>query len=473
MKIRSIAAAAVIAAATGAACLANGAPSEPTSATQELAALRTQLAALQERLVQLEQAQQKQIERVEASQVAQATVNTDLQESIDRTADNLARTVGEGASSGWMGRWVWKGDLRARNEHIDQEATVAERNRNRFRLRVGAMARVNDNTRVEVQFATGEGADARSSNQSFTDANSRKALDLDIAQVEWAPNDQWRLTIGKMRQPWVRTSSFFFDGDINPEGVAVGWQQAANGFFGTLFATELAERSTAADSGVFGAQVGWRETRSDGSRLLLAGGFYDHFAVRGYNPFQSASNASSGVGSFGNTTTTSATVCRKAVGAGVPCLANDYNIVELLGEYQFNVGEQPLLVFANLARNTAAKASGTTPDGVDSAYAAGFTYGRANASIPGTWEIGYLYQVIEKDALFAQWIDSDFAAGNTDGGGSAFRAAYQLSRNWRFNLTYMLNETNRDVGAAVTIPTSRTLFDRDYQRLQVDLNWTY
>lgn len=460
MKIRSLAAAAVIAAATGAACLATAAPAEPSSTAQELAALRAQLAALQQRLAQLEQAHE-----------AQETVNGELQESIDRTADNLARTVGEGASSGWMGRWVWKGDLRARNEHIDQEATVAERNRNRFRLRVGAVARVNDNTRVEVQFATGEGADARSSNQSFTDVNSRKALDLDIAQVEWAPNDQWRLTVGKMRQPWVRTSSFFFDGDINPEGLAVGWQRAANGFFGTLFATELAERATAADSGVLGAQIGWREARSDGSRWLLAGGFYDHFAVRGYNPFQGASSVSAGVGSYGNTTTTSAAVCRRAVGAS-PCLANDYNIVEVLGEYQFNLGEQPLLLFANLARNTAVE-SGATAERLDSAYAAGFTYGRAHASIPGTWELGYLYQVVEKDALFAQWIDSDFAAGNTDGGGSAFRAAYQVSRNGRFNLTYMLNETNRDVGAAVTVPSARTLLDRDYRRLQVDFNWTY
>jgi hypothetical protein len=56
---------------------------------------------------------------------------------------------------------------------------------------------------------------------------------------------------------------------------------------------------------------------------------------------------------------------------------------------------------------------------------------------PRDLEIGYLYQIIEKDALFAQWIDSDFAGGSTDGGGSALRAAWQMSRNVRFNLTYM------------------------------------
>ena len=484
MTIRSFTAAAVIAAASGAACLVNAqaapAKTEATAVQSELEVLKAQLAMLQERLTQLEAVQKSQAEKAETVAAEQAVVNTDLQDSIDRTSDNLARTVGEGASSGWMGRWVWKGDLRARNENIDQEATATERNRNRVRLRVGAFARVNDNTRVEVQFTTTEGGDARSSNQSFTDANSRKALDLDTAYVEWSPTDQWKVTAGKMRYPWVRTSSYFFDNDINPEGIAANWQQAANGFFGSVFLTQFAERSTAADSGMAGAQFGWRWARTDGSRVLIAGAYYDHAAVRGYNPFQGASSSSAGLGSYGNSTTTSATICRKAVATGGACLANDYNVIELLGEYQFNVGEQPLLLFANVAQNTAADFSITTastattiPKGLDTAYAAGFTYGRANATIPGTWEVGYLYQVIEKDALFAQWIDSDFAAGNTDGGGSAIRGAYQFSRNWRFNVTYMLNETNRDVAAAVTLPSARNLFNRDYKRLQVDFNWTY
>lgn len=467
MTKRSGIAAAIFAAATVAACpvQAQGGSENGISA-EEIAALRAQIAALQERLTQIEQ--------------AQASVNADLQDSIDRTSDNLARTVGEGASSGWLGRWVWKGDLRVRNEHIDQEATVSARNRNRFRLRVGATARVNDNTRVEVQFATTEGADARSSNQSMTDANSRKALDLDLAYVEWSPIESVKVSAGKMRYPWVRTSSYFFDNDINPEGVALNWQPAANGAFGSVFFAQLSERATAADSGMLGAQLGWRDTRSDGSRVLLALGYYDHLAARGFNPFQGATGSSIGLGGYGNSTTTDATICRRALTTGTACLANDFNVLEVLGEYQFNLGEQPLLVYANWANNTAADYSITTssavttiPSGLDTAYAIGFNYGRANASIPGTWEFGYVYQVVEKDALFGQWIDSDFAAGNTDGGGSALRAAYQLSRSWRFNVSYMLNETNRDVAAAVTLPTARTIRDRDYERLQVDFNWTY
>jgi hypothetical protein len=293
-----------------------------------------------------------------------------------------------------------------------------------------------------------------------------------------------KITAGKMRYPWVRTQSYFFDNDVNPEGLAAAWQQGATGFFGSVFYAGLSERSSFADSSMVGAQAGWRASASDGSRKLLALSYYDHGAVQGYNPFQGAGAGAAGLGAYGNTTTTSAAVCRRAVysSAGVvsPCLANDYDIVELLGEYQFNVGPQPLTLYANLARNlkadfgvTSSTPSSNVPAGLDTAYSFGFNYGRANANLPGSWEVGYLYQKVEKDALFGQWIDSDFAAGNTDGGGSAFRGAYQLSRNWRFNVTYMSNETNLDVPAAIIVPPGSSGKGRGYDRLQVDLNWTY
>jgi len=475
MTHRFVRVVAVIAATTGTACLAQAAEparkaaaapakSPPAAAVsaEELGALKAQLQALQERLAQLEAAQAEQ-------RTAQETVNTELQESVDRSSDNLARAVGESASSGWLARWQWRGDLRVRNETIQQEFNPVDRNRNRYRLRAGALARVNDDTRVEIQFASGEGGEARSANQTITDANSRKALDLDLAYVEWAPTDTLRFTAGKMRSPWVRVQSYFFDNDVHPEGVAAAWQQGATGFFGSLFYSGLSERPNFADSSMVGAQAGWRAAASDGSRKLLAVSYYDHGAVQGYNPFQGAGAGASGLGAYGNTTTTDPAVCRRAVyssaGAVSPCLANDYDIVELLGEHQFNLGAQPLMVFGNVARNLRAD--------LDTAYSVGLTYGRAAPDLPGSWELGYLYQRIEKDALFAQWIDSDFAAGNTDGGGSASRAAYQLSRNWRFNVLYMMNETNLDVPAVITVPAGASVRGRGYDRLQVDLSWSY
>ncbi len=458
------------------AVLASGAMAgEAPGSRQELDELRAQLAALQQRLADLEAAQAATAAKAEAAGAAAsaleevAVVNAEQQESIDRTIDTLAQTrAGIGP---WVSAFTWKGDLRYRNETIDQANTLGQRNRDRIRARFGFVAKVNDTVRVEVQAATGEGFDARSSNQSLSNANARKPLDLDLAYAEWAPNAQWKLTAGKMKYPWARTSTYFYDNDVNPEGIALAWQAGATGAFASVFYMHLAERATQADSNLLGAQLGWRGVFGDGGRFAVAAGYFDHGAVQGYNPFQdgNAGNA------YGNTTTSSSAICRRGI---TVCLANDYNVVDLMGEAQFNVAGRPLTVFAEYAHNASADYTSPSanpvlnaPAGLDSAYSAGFTYGRA--SEPGTWEIGYLYQRVEKDALFAQWIDSDFAAGSTDGGGSAVRLAYAFARNWRFNVTYMINQTNNDVAAAVTVPTPQAVFDRDYRRLQVDFNMVF
>ncbi|MGA0054956.1 MAG: putative porin, partial [Steroidobacteraceae bacterium] len=69
---------------------------------------------------------------------------------------------------------------------------------------------------------------------------------------------------------------------------------------------------------------------------------------------------------------------------------------------------------------------------------------------------------VEKDALFGQWVDSDFAAGATDGAGYALRGAYQINANVRLAWNYMINELQTDTSAG-----------KDYERLQIDLNWSF
>ena len=413
--------------------------------TDELAALRAQLAALQERLAALEAAQQSQASQLEEV----TTANADQQESIDQGADNLARALGESASSGWLARWQWRGDLRYRNENIDAEGAVA-RNRDRIRGRFGALARVNDTVRVEWQLSTAENADARSTNVTLSDANSRKSVYIDLAYGEWTPNEQWRLTAGKMKMPWTRVGSYFYDGDVNPEGFAANWQQGPTGWFASSFVTRLAERSAIVDSEMLGAQLGFRDTTASGDRYLMALSYLDHRAVEGHAIVQ----AGSAGGFFGNTTKTIG--CRSSSGSA--CLANDYDVLEWQGEWQTRVADRPLNLFANYAMNMAAE--GTNP--LDTAYSVGFTYGRASSSIPSSWELGLLYQLIEKDAMFGQWVDSDFAGGSTDASGYAFHGAYQLNPNLRLGWAWMINELQVDTSAG-----------KDYERIMIDLNWSF
>jgi hypothetical protein len=423
------------------------------SSNAEMQQLKAQLEALQARMLELEARQQAQGTQLASTQETveqQRQVNDDVQSALDLASDNLAKTaanVGE-----WVGRFQWKGDLRYRNESFDVEYVARDRWRDRIRARAGFIARVNDTLRTEVQFATG-GADPRSSNQTLTDQASRKALDLDLAYAEWQATPTTKLTLGKMKFPWVRPGqSLFFDGDVNPEGIAVNYQGTTpGGLFASAFYTHLTERGVQADSNMLGAQLGWRSAPSAATRFTVGASYFDHGAVEGYNPFFGGS-------ANGNTTTTSRAICRAGIAT---CLQFDYNILEVFGEFATTLGNHPFTAYVDVSRNGDAV--------LDTAYSVGFQYGRA--ANPRTWEIGALYQKVEKDALFAQSIDSDFADGFTDGDGVVLRFGYAFARNFRLNATYFINQLNNDVPTNIT--GVGLVRDRDYKRLQIDMNMSF
>jgi hypothetical protein len=374
---------------------------------------------------------------------AYAQDSAEIQQAVDGLSDAFAKDVAL--------RWKWKGDFRVRNENIDQEAAV-ERNRSRVRVRLGFEAEVNPTVKAGFQFATTENGDARSSNQTLGDVNSRKSLDLDLAYVEWAPNAATKVTLGKMKQPLVTTTSYFVDKDINPEGAAVACTHAPTGAFANAALFDLVERGSAVDSTAVALQVGVRGKLNDDTAYVLAAGEMKHRAVKNQAVIQSGSVG----GFFGNTTKT--TGC--AVGVAT-CLANEFAVRNALAEVSTIVADYPVTVFVDWAENAdAAK--------YNEALAYGVTLGKA--SLPNSWEVGVVRQMVEKDALFGQWIDSDFAAGNTDGDGYTLRGAYQVAKNWKLNVAYHMNETNNDVAAVVS---GRNVLDRDYKRLQLDLNYAF
>ncbi len=453
-----------VSAAVGSLLVTLGAAPAQAQSSAEIAALKQQVAILQERLAQLEAKTEEQQRVAEAS----AKTASEAQSTADRTADVLAQARAAIAFSG---------DVRYRNESFDVELVDSNRIRDRIRARLNATVRVNDTIRGVLGLATG-GADPRSSNQTLTDSNSRKDFELDVGFVEWQPNANWRFTGGKMRYTWTRTPSLFFDSDVNPEGLAVNYTQG--NFFAGAFYHWLTERALSfsnvttaapADSVLYGAQVGYRTDIADGVRLTMGATYYDHGGVQGYNPFFGGS-------SFGNTTTTSAAVCRRGIAT---CLASDFDVVQVFGDVTATVANRPFRAYVDLAQNTAAETNPVAREKLDTAYAVGFTYGAA--ANPRSWEVGALYQKIEKDALFAQFIDSDFSDGNSDAEGFVLRGAFAPARNWTLNATLFLNDLGNDVPNTVTVfaPTvanpnataTRTFFDRDYKRLQLDLNFRF
>lgn len=413
-------------AAAVAALLAVGAATP--AAADELSELRAAVQALQARLDQLEAR-------------AQTAEQTD-----DRQTDQIAMVRSSVGS--WVPNFTFKGDLRYRNENIDQQYTAA-RNRDRIRARAGFVAKVNDTIRSEFSLATAEGNDPRSANQSLTGENSRKNVFLDLAYAEWQALPTLKFTAGKMKYPWTRAgASSLFDGDVNPEGLAANW--ARGDLFASGFWNQIEERAASGESTLGGGQIGWKPALGPG-RLTIAAGYFDFNSVRRRNPFHAG-------GANGNTTVT--TGC---IGGATPCLKYDYDLMEAIADYATTAAGRPLSLYADFIQNDKAEKS------LDTAVSVGFTWGRA--ADPRTWEIGYNFQRAEKDAVFAQYIDSDIGGGNTDYSSHIVRAGYAVAKNWVLNMTYILSETNMQV--PVSIAGIGPVRDRDYERLQLDLNFKY
>ena len=96
----------------------------------------------------------------------------------------------------------------------------------------------------------------------------------------------------------------------------------------------------------------------------------------------------------------------------------------------------------------------------DTAYSLGVNLGQAAA--PHTWEVGALYQSVDKDALFGQIVDSDFGGGQTDSQGWVFRGGYAPAKNILLTAVYYVTSFNKDVGTEL-----------DHDRLQLDVNYKF
>jgi outer membrane murein-binding lipoprotein Lpp len=450
---------AVASAIVGSALLA---PQAAFAQSAEIEALKAQLAALSAKIDQLEKSQ------TQTKKTVEETIAT-----ADKTADVVAQE---------KSRLSFAGDLRYRYEAFDVQYVDRNRERDRIRARLNANFRVNDTITGQLAISTGS-TDPRSGNQTLTDQNARKDFDLDVAYVTWAPNAQWKFTAGKQRYPWQRTGAFFYDNDVNPEGIAINY--ATGNFFAATFYDWLAERAlsfgnvatgTNTDSIMYGAQVGYRFPISDSTRLTVAGTYFNFDGVQGYNPFFGGS-------SFGNTTTTSTAVCSRTLAAGTACLASDFDIIEGFADLTTSVGGRPLRFFVDYAQNTEAEVNPVAGEKLDTALGAGVSYGAASA-VQGTWEFGVTYQEVQKDALFGQLLDSDFGDGNTDTNGFVLRGGYTVARNWTLNAALFLNDLSNDVPQSVTVFNENTpapydtrvingVFDRDYKRLQLDLNFRF
>jgi hypothetical protein len=371
------------------------------------------------------------LNRVEALEAE----NRALKETVVSSAATAEKLAVTGKSAGWTETVKIKGDFRYRYENIDAERSDT-RERNRIRARVAVTAKPADNVEVGIGLASGTD-DAVSTNQTLGGGGTTKDINLDLAYFKWQAKPGFNVIGGKMKNIFYRPAghALLWDGDYRPEGFGFTFSRG-NYFINT--AANFLESDTIKDNSKtsYGLQTGFKG--SVGDSQLVAGVGYFEIDTEGREVFSGDADDF-----FGNTFS-----CVDSDALTGCTYNNSYEELELFAQLSTTIGETPVVLFADLVQNQDAS-------NLDIAWAAGLKFGKASA--PKTWELGYIYQDIEADAVLGLITDSDFAGGGTDAKGHIFKGAWAINKKWKIGFTYFDNERNMDVGV-----------QEDYKRLMLD-----
>ena len=325
-----------------------------------------------------------------------------------------------------------RGDMRMRYQLNDNENKQYSRHRGRYRLRLGFDAKINDRVSGAFGFASGSGADPRSTMLTFTDNHGKKNIYIDYAFAEYKASDTLSVTAGRSKNPLWLTNDLLWDGDINPEGLSARVTSALGGnwkFFGNAGYLVLNELSNdPQDPGLLFAQPGlsWKS----------AGGVYDfkaaaavyafshlkHSAALAYRPsvaegYQQANTLDAGNYKYGY----------DAFSPEFEINANIRNPVRLLGALGCKVSY--LGVFGNYVRSLDHGSN-------NSGWIGGLKIGQRKVEAPGEWQLRYSLRRLEKDAWLDNYPDSDYYGGSTSVKGHEARLALGLTRGAGLEFDY-------------------------------------
>jgi hypothetical protein len=330
----------------------------------------------------------------------------------------------------WTETVVLNGDLRYRHEMIDKDGSEL-RNRQRIRARLNLGARLDE--RFSLGFGLVSGSDDPvSTNQTLDDAFATKPVMLDRAFFTWKHASGLKIVGGKMGTPFHRPgkTELIWDSDLSPEGLAASATagDGATKFFVNAAGLWIDERSSAENASLTGAQVGLTH-KLDGAWFTLGGSYF------GYDKLTGALYDGD---FFGNSNDGST-------------FATGFKLLELFAEAGFKAGDTPVAVYVDFVTNSEADAD-------EQGYLFGATLGKAKQV--GSWQLGWNYRELQKDAVVGAFTNSDITGGGTDLKGHQLGFGYQVAPQAQFALTYFLSKVGVENGV-------------DYGRLQADMNFKF
>ncbi|GAB4355756.1 MAG: putative porin [Immundisolibacter sp.] len=319
---------------------------------------------------------------------------------------------------GWALKTQLKGDVRVRHENVSIEdlPDTKDKSRQRIRARLGAYTAINPEVDTGIRIASGNSEDARSTNQDLNNYFTKKDLWLDLAYIDYHPEAVAGLHVigGKMKQPWTAVGDIVWDGDINPEGVAVTYGTdlggaelfASAGYFVLKDNVDGQGVKFKHDARLYSGQIGTRIAATDDINVMLGGSLYAYDNDEDAAPGFLAAN--------GNTT-------------------DEFRLYEAFGQVDFTGLPLPLSLYGQYVKNGAAR--GIDAD-QDQAWLVGFM-----TKLVGV-KLDYNYRDVQRNGVVGGFTDSDFANGKVGGRGHKIKAKYDISKNFAFGVTYFMAESD-------------------------------
>ena len=158
-----------------------------------------------------------------------AKADKEVGDSIAMTVDSVQKKSSSLKALEWAERIKIKGDMRFRHEteNVDLGTSGAsstnDEDRLRIRARIGAYAQINNTTKAGIRLVTTSGS-ATSTNQSLENNFESTDVGIDLGYIDWAPSalgGSTNIIVGKMKKPWQSVNDVIWDGDTNPEGIAI------------------------------------------------------------------------------------------------------------------------------------------------------------------------------------------------------------------------------------------------------------
>ena len=323
------------------------------------------------------------------------------------------------------------GDARLRYESIEIEPGT-DVDRERYRARLALDTALSESLHFNVRLATGTG-DPVSTNLNFGESVSIDEIRLDRAWVDWRVNDTARVHAGRMKNPLHRPgqTSLSWDSDLNPEGLAVAFEQDAGYVTAAVF--QVADQGED-HSRLFALQAGSAWDMGRGGTLSAGAGYFDYTNTRGHRPFYKGVPAGNTVDAAGN-------------------YVYDYDVVELYIGYEFHAAGVPVELFGDWVRNL-------DPGRENRAFAVGVNAGSTDerGGVAGSWA----WHDTGADALIGTFTDSDLAGGNTDSRGHLLTLEYAVTDHLAIGGTLILSEFGHFSGTV-----------RDYDRVMLDMEFSF